>query len=313
MKKITLYLITFFSLQIFFNLHAQYGIAHCGDSVCSQKAIDSMKKGFLKKTRLDSIRCLHLYANYQYENMNNRDSAIYYLKKVHSMDDLYISKYYAIETVLKKHDNRSTDNYFFIRMNLPNEEEFLNREIIDEYVKEILSDEADYDEFISSIDELDQEHRGDWNKLDAQINEIIESCKNNNAELDLLNEKGKAVKHLQSINDSIAREIFVEKFQNDLDYFDREFSNDEKISLFAFFLHWGNNLLETNDMLQKLVDKNVLSIEQCMNVIGRCYCMRYQKSPFQSSHCDQDEALLPLVKEEFPFFYESYQAKKEND
>ena len=68
----------------------------------------------------------------------------------------------------------------------------------------------------------------------------------------------------------------------------------------------GNKLKDTIPLLNHLLKKDIISLETYKMFIARNYCVRFKKSPVKSVHCEQDESLMIMVKEEFPHFHQLY-------
>lgn len=294
-------LLIFLSLFLFFpfvtELNGQRDQEYC----------ERLHKRLEKKTEKDTTVYYYEKSFCKFKYNYQLDSVIYYLDLLHKRDPNFLSRMYAVHQSSQKFLGKST--FYLDKIDDPKIDKYLNAELIGQYIIKIESDDSEstQDEFTTKISELDQAYRGKIMQIDLAIKE---KNKNPNDEEYLsLIAKHEELLALQNTNDSIAIELFTNKFNNEPSYFNKIFNSDEKVTLFTFLLHWGENLIGTNDMLQKLVEKNVLGKDQCKTIISRCYCLRYNKSPFTSPHCDQDKALLTLTKEEFPFFYELYQAE----
>ena len=284
-------------------IKAQYGPILCGDK-CSPEHHKDVIKGLQKKTKKDTTRCYLLYANYQFSYKNNLDSTIHYLNLVHNRDSTILSKFYAVDFLNQEFLARESI-YFVNKIPINYRKKYLNEALIAEFTRETESDDSEeLDDFIKSIEELDQFHRTRLTFLGSAIDKIIANEKNDNYKI--LKHEEDSLWILQEKNDSIAFAMILDKYANEPMYSDREFTSAERRMLFAFFLHSGNKLKDAIPLLNHLLKKDIIPLETYKMFIARGYCVRFKKSPVKSVHCEQDESLMIMVKEEFPNFYQLY-------
>lgn len=244
MYKITPIFIIVLLVLFFEGLKAQ-GLAGCNP--CDQETLKEVPIALNKKTRLDSVRAYHLLANIKWINDKDLDSTCIFLEKVFMLDSSYISRMYNGGKKLEKLKGKNP--YFLATVNSERIEKYL----IKSSTK--IQPKIEIDTFWSELNTLDQSNRLKYDSL-YKIKTIgsIEKGKVYNIEFELesclLNIKN---------SDSLVLRKLISKFDNDINYFLKEFNSEEKMAIQVIMLH-------LNDKINQIDQKHFKTLLQYNNI-----------------------------------------------
>ena len=270
---------------------------HCGYSPCTPQQMTSFEHLLLQKVAKDTTAAYHLLANYYAVNKNNIDSAIYYLEKVELRDKNLINNLYTYSTWKTEQQGKQEHHYFVgrspILMDL-----FVDLEWINQHYESINGSHDDYeDPFIKKLNSLDQDVRKEILAVEKSINHL----NNENNRLAVLNAKLDSLYHVMKMNDKLVRKLLLEKMENDNSYFNRTFTSQEKLCIKILMYHSGEDLIDLEELLLHLNKYNIIEVGALRTIVGRHYCVRYNRSPIDGSpHCNFESEIVPIFNKEFP-------------